>query len=144
MLRVNNGGPTTTTTYRDRKPLQGIPTLQEFLHRQRVTHLYRDFWRAVGQFPEVADQVPARQQLQREFRMKRTDSLSVAIAIREGDRRLRELRALVGSSSPKNSKSSNHEENPSAPFLGSHVDDSEEVVSKPVGVGWPWERSPNN
>ena len=147
-----------------------IPSLADFMHRAKVRKQYRNFVRlahfvdgkksngndsntkttsssnnATGECRAALEEVRLSYQLGIK---KGTDSLSKSMAYNEGQRRLRELEAIVGYS-PSSSSNRNEENDGVAKDRTSeesydadswiNIKDDEDKRGR-VGVVWPWER----
>ncbi|KAL7543662.1 hypothetical protein ACHAXR_013348 [Thalassiosira sp. AJA248-18] len=128
-----------------------IPSLADFMHRAKVLKQYRNFVR-LAQFVDDKDSNGstasgecrvALEEVRLSYKMgkkKDVDGLSKNMAYSDGERRLRELEAMVGYSANKRTQESN------AISPESFDEDSwinikdEEDPRGRVGVQWPWEK----
>lgn len=112
-----------------------IPSLGEFMHQQKVRHLYRSFMRCLHAMDDDSARADARSEIVQQFRQHQHDPLRVQMAVREGERRLAQLQAMVGYASPT---------------ATGDADDSWMNTQDPddprgrVGEEWPWERHEDN
>mmetsp|Transcript_37998 Transcript_37998/g.81977 ORF Transcript_37998/g.81977 Transcript_37998/m.81977 type:complete len:233 (-) Transcript_37998:59-757(-) len=134
----------------DNDRAEPIPSLADFMHRGKVLKQYRNFMR-LAQFVDGKDNGGvtsggcrvALEEVRVSFKLgmkKDVDALSKNMAYAEGERRLREIQAMVGYSTSKQSNQSN------LMSEGSYDADSwinikdEEDPRGRVGVQWPWEQ----
>ena len=106
-----------------------LPSLREFVHKQKVLHQYRHFLKAVNLIEDKQYKLEALQEVTTKFRRDsmETDSLSIQMAVKEGERRLVQVRSLVGYTE------SNEEDS----WL--NIQDTEDPRGR-VGNQWPWQR----
>jgi hypothetical protein len=125
--RNNNQSNTNTESNR----LQEIPSMKEFMHRQNVQRQYRGFLRAVNCIQDISYRTQGKEEVRREFAARKleTDSLAVSMAVKEGDRKLKELRSIVGQKEQEQDDDS---------WL--NIQDEEDPRGR-VGVSWPWEQT---
>jgi len=119
---------------------QHIPSFHEFLHRQQVLTQYRDFFRSIR---VVKDDINTRKTMENEVRtsfkrlMYEKDNLSISMAIKEGEQRLKELKSMVGyvsqSQQQRNRTKTDHDVDS---WL--NIDDKDDPRGR-VGTNWPWE-----
>ena len=115
---------------RGRKVLPGsLPSLREFVHKQTVLHQYRHFLKAVRLIEDKCYKQEALQEITTQFRKDsmETDSLSIQMAVKEGERRLIQVRSLVGYTVSNEGDS----------WL--NIQDTEDPRGR-VGNQWPWQR----
>ncbi|KAL9188811.1 hypothetical protein ACHAXT_007189 [Thalassiosira profunda] len=126
----------------------GVPSLGDFMHRAKVLKQYRSFVRlarfvdgndggAVGECRAALEEV----RLSYKMGMKKdADALSKNMAFSEGERRLRELEAMVGYSPDKQPEESSAALSPESYDEDSWINirDEEDPRGR-VGVQWPWE-----
>jgi len=109
--------------------MDNVPSLKDFLHRQTVLGLYRKFLTLVK---PLADQREVQAQIRLEFKAMKNeaDDWNKKRAVKEGERRLKDLQTTVSTSVTFGS----------SPFTtGTHGTNSGAEASE-VGSGWPWER----
>mmetsp|Transcript_18553 Transcript_18553/g.29124 ORF Transcript_18553/g.29124 Transcript_18553/m.29124 type:complete len:207 (+) Transcript_18553:50-670(+) len=136
-----------------------VPSLADFMHRAKVRQQYRNFIRlayfvdgnntsstagkedkpATGECRAALEEVRLTYQLGIK---KGTDNLSKTMAFQDGERRLRQLEAMVGYSrksttSNVSDKQSSAEESYEADSW-INIKDEEDKRGR-VGVAWPWE-----
>ena len=106
-----------------------LPSLREFVHKQKVLHQYRHFLKAVNLIEDKQYKLEALQEVTTKFRRDsmETDSLSIQMAVKEGETRLVQVRSLVGYTE------SNEEDS----WL--NIQDTEDPRGR-VGNQWPWQR----
>ena len=129
-----------------------IPSLAEFMHRAKVRKQYRQFV-GLAQFVDGKDTAnshsvgecrAALEEVRLSYKMgmkKDTDDLSKSMAFSEGERRLRELEAMVGySANRKPDEQSSNAMSPESYDTDSwiNIKDEEDPRGR-VGVQWPWE-----
>lgn len=106
-----------------------VPSYREFMHRQEVLGLYRQFLQAVRNLPdrrELSDQI------RKEFSAMKNESdpWNRKRAIKEGQRRFKDLQTTVSTSVTFTSPATHNDlEKPKT------AEDNTKV-----GTGWPWER----
>jgi hypothetical protein len=68
-----------------RKDLEKIPSMKEFLHRQKVIRQYRGFLRALDAINDDSFKHQGRDEVQRQFRALKheTDALTISMAVKE-------------------------------------------------------------
>ena len=126
--------------FRRRVPLEEVPSYHEFLQRQTVRNLYRDFLRTVR--PIV---VESRRELQAQIRTEfnatknEVDPWQKKRAVKEGQRRLKELKTTIGTSVTFTSSSSRFSHG-SSDIREEGTGETAGETSR-VGTGWPWERN---
>jgi len=128
---VDRTGTILTKRHRQRggRLLPGIPSLQEFVHKQTVLRQYRHFLKAVAVIKDNDHKLEAQQEVMLNFRRDsmETNALSIQMAVKDGERRLSQVRSLVGYSIPEDSDS----------WLS--TDDADDRKGR-VGKQWPWQR----
>jgi len=110
-----------------------IPSFQEFQQKQQVRSLYRKFTRLVYKTAS-GTRTDLQNQIRREFRLPQADSWHIKRSVSEGNRRYKELAAMLGSSvtdSNNTSTSSNGAAKPSS------------IPASSTAVNWPWNNSSN-
>ena len=137
---------------------ESVPSLSDFMHRAKVRQQYRNFIRlahfvdgsntsaaagnegkaASGECRAALEEVRLSYQLGVK---KGTDNLSKTMAFQDGERRLRQLEAMVGYS--RKSTMTNNDEQASAEESYEadswiNIKDEEDKRGR-VGVAWPWE-----
>ncbi len=142
---ANNNATTTATNMktRIREKLGTIPTLAEFVHRRTVIHQYRHFLKAVTNLTGQ-DKVMARSEIQGGFRRVQyeTDSLAIQMALKEGQRRLAQVQALVGHTTTHTTAAT------AASTTNAAFQDADSWLNTPdeddprgrVGTMWPWQQ----
>lgn len=110
-----------------------MPSMKEFLHKQSIVKQYRGFFRAITMIPDEKWRIHARDEVRTNFApyKQETDSLAISMATKEGDRRLNELRSMVGytDSAAKSDVDS---------WL--NINDKDDPRGR-VGLEWPWNKS---
>lgn len=131
-----------------------IPSLADFMHRTKVLKQYRNFVR-LARFVDGKDAAngssgadpgklrAALEEVRLSYKLgmkKDVDVLSKSMSYSEGERRLRELEAMVGYSANTRSKESN-EISPESYDSDSwiNIQDEEDPRGR-VGLQWPWEQ----
>lgn len=106
--------------------IEEVPTYKDFLHRQTVLELYRKFLRLVR---PLSDQRELQAQIRTDFNAMKNepDDWNKKRAVKEGQRRLKDLQTTVSTSVTFGA----------SPF-SAEPDESADVSE--VGTGWPWER----
>jgi hypothetical protein len=106
-----------------------IPSLQEFIHKQTVLRQYRHYLKAVALVEDQDHRQQARQEIKINFRRDsmETDSLSIQMAVKDGERRLAQVQSLVGYTVHQDEDS----------WL--NIKDAEDPRGR-VGNDWPWQR----
>ena len=127
-----------------------IPSLADFMHRAKVRQQYRNFIR-LAQFVDgnntsatgTGECRAALEEVRLSYQLgikKGTDNLSKTMAFQDGERRLRQLEAMVGYS--RKSTTSNNEQALSEEAYEAdswiNIKDDEDKRGR-VGVMWPWE-----
>lgn len=104
--------------------------MKEFVHRQNVRRQYRGFLRALDSISDSKFRKQGREEVRKEFGALKfiTDQLAISMAIKEGARKLKELRSIVGYQK---------EEEHADSWL--NIQDDEDPRGR-VGVSWPWEK----
>mmetsp|Transcript_5013 Transcript_5013/g.9527 ORF Transcript_5013/g.9527 Transcript_5013/m.9527 type:complete len:148 (+) Transcript_5013:164-607(+) len=117
-----------------RNEIEKIPSMKEFIHRQKVIRQYRGFLRALKMIDDESFREDGRNEVKRQFRGMKCESgaLSVSMAVKDGERRLKDLMAMVGYQEP----SRNDKEIDSDSWL--NIIDEDDPRGR-VGVQWPWE-----
>jgi hypothetical protein len=133
---------------------ESIPSLADFMHRAKVRKQYRNFIRlahfvdgnntsagnkgktSTGECRAALEEVRLSYQLGIK---KGTDNLSKSMAFNDGERRLRQLEAMVGYSriSSADAQASAEESYEADSWI--NIKDEEDKRGR-VGVAWPWER----
>ena len=114
------------------KSLENVPSLKEFVHRQSVVRQYRGFLRAVKKLNDATFEEQGRNEIRQQFDSLKyeTDKITISMAVKEGERKLKELKSLVGYSD----------------YNAQHDDDSwlnikdKEDPRGRVGENWPWNK----
>ncbi|KAL7443703.1 hypothetical protein ACHAXM_009114 [Skeletonema potamos] len=146
-------------TRRRHLPIDGnesIPSLADFMHRAKVRKQYRNFIR-LAHFVDGNNTPAGREgrsstgecraaleEVRLSYQMgikKGTDNLSKTMAFNDGERRLRQLEAMVGynrrSTTSVDEKASAEESYEADSWI--NIKDEEDKRGR-VGVAWPWER----
>eukprot|EP00545_Synedropsis_sp_CCMP1620_P002361 CAMPEP_0119021916 /NCGR_PEP_ID=MMETSP1176-20130426/26984_1 /TAXON_ID=265551 /ORGANISM="Synedropsis recta cf, Strain CCMP1620" /LENGTH=108 /DNA_ID=CAMNT_0006976633 /DNA_START=109 /DNA_END=431 /DNA_ORIENTATION=+ len=80
--------------------LKDVPSLAEFVHRRTVLHQYRSFLKCIHSIPKEDEKQRNHMRVEVKERFltlqHETDSLTIQMAIKEGDRRLAQLQSMVG------------------------------------------------
>jgi len=76
---------------------EDIPSFQEFQQQQQIRSLYRKFTRLVFQKASSTGK-DLQSQIRREFRLPQQDSWHIKRSVSEGNRRYKELSAMLGTS----------------------------------------------
>ncbi|KAL7523834.1 hypothetical protein ACHAWF_000687 [Thalassiosira exigua] len=131
------------------------PSLADFVHRAKVLKQYRSFVR-LARFVDAKDASAseagefggcraALEEVRLSFKMgmkKDVDALARSMALSEGERRLRELEAMVGYSTDRalSDETSNDADAPKVHDADSWINtpDKDDPRGR-VGVQWPWE-----
>ena len=116
-----------------------IPSFQEFQQQQQIRSLYRKFTRLVFQ-KAASTRIDLQRQIRHEFRLPQSDALHVKRSMSEGNRRYKELTAMLGSavvSDPNKNNSLNSKDNESA------LPKDDSVPASATG-NWPWNRPSSN
>jgi len=153
-LTTQTAAAATTSTRRPRKrhrhrfrTTEEIPSFHEFQLQQRVRSLYRQFTRLV-----LTQQQSARRDLQnqirREFRLPQQDQWHVKRSVSEGNRRFKELSAMLGSSLVPPSGGGDRDgskhasaDDPSSPLQESETAFTATTTTTPPSSktgNWPW------
>lgn len=111
-----------------------IPSFQEFQQQQQVRSLYRKFTRLVFQKAAASTRIDLQRQIRHEFRLHQSDAWHVKRSLSEGNRRYKELTAMLGSSvvSANNNNTSSSDNQSALPTEAS-------VPASSTG-NWPWNR----
>mmetsp|Transcript_29866 Transcript_29866/g.45804 ORF Transcript_29866/g.45804 Transcript_29866/m.45804 type:complete len:139 (-) Transcript_29866:156-572(-) len=127
---VQNIVVNTTGPRKRRSRLGNVPSLKEFVHKTTVLRQYRDFLKAVRLIPDDVDRKPVHMEVRDTFRKLsyETDELSVEMAIKDGERRLKQVQSMVGHRAATKDADS---------WL--NIDDQEDPRGR-VGVEWPWQK----
>mmetsp|Transcript_23497 Transcript_23497/g.32956 ORF Transcript_23497/g.32956 Transcript_23497/m.32956 type:complete len:138 (-) Transcript_23497:80-493(-) len=127
---IQNVVVNTTGPRKRRSRLGNVPSLKEFVHKTTVLRQYRDFLKAVRLIPDKVDRKPAYMEVRHTFRKLsyETDALSIEMAIKDGERRLKQVQSLVGHNAATKDADS---------WL--NIDDKEDPRGR-VGVEWPWQK----
>jgi len=133
--------PQRSTTRRKRfQRMDEVPSLRDFMHRQTVLALYRKFMRLVHDFP---DRKELQAQIKREFNAMRheTDGWNQKRAVKEGQRRLKDLQTTVSTSATvKRGHRQEQQQQQDEGSVAKDDNDKNDDGSPKVGKGWPWER----
>lgn len=113
-----------------------IPTFKEFMHRQQVISQYRGFMKAIRTIDDTNAQSSMKNEVRTGFKslLHEDDKLAVAMALKEGERRLKEFKSMVGyvDESVKDMSI-----NDADSWL--NIDDKEDPRGR-VGENWPWSK----
>jgi hypothetical protein len=120
-----------TVRRRGKSLLKDVPSMAEFVHKRTVLRQYRHFLKTVGKIPTVQDQVAAQEEIRLRFRQLQTetDTLTIQMALKEGERRLQQVSSLVGYAPAAADKDS-----------WINTQDPEDPRGR-VGTLWPWQDS---
>ena len=118
------GGP------RKRSLPNAAPSLQEFLHKQKVLQQYRSFLKSIRLIKDTSERQNAFQEVNREFKRHAAlqDSLATQMAVTDGERKLKQVQSMVGYSATMEDEDS---------WLKTH--DPEDQRGR-VGTEWPWQK----
>jgi superoxide dismutase len=107
--------------------IDNVPSYRDFMHRQAVVSLYRQFMKTIRSLPDKSE---LQSQIRKEFSSMKheKDEWNKKRAIQEGQRRLKDLQVAVSTSVTSFA----------AP---AQRNTQEEEDTKVVGTGWPWERN---
>lgn len=124
---------TVSQTARQRRSsnLKDVPSMADFMHTRSVLHQYRHFMRCIHRISDEPYQQQARKEVQQRFRQLREekDGLTIKMALKEGERQLAQLQAMVGYT-------------PAAADQDSWLNTKDEQDPRGrVGVEWPWDSS---
>mmetsp|Transcript_29105 Transcript_29105/g.41632 ORF Transcript_29105/g.41632 Transcript_29105/m.41632 type:complete len:209 (-) Transcript_29105:78-704(-) len=137
-----------------------VPSLADFMHRAKVRQQYRNFIR-LAQFvdgnntssstagnddkPATGECRAALEEVRLSYQLgikKGTDNLSKTMAFQDGERRLRQLEAMVGYSRKSTTSNGNEEQSSAEESYEAdswiNIKDDEDKRGR-VGVMWPWE-----
>ena len=122
---------------RRRGRTESIPSMKEFVHKRTVLHLYRDLLKCVQRMGDDGDESYRREawkEVREQFQRHsyETDPVTIQMALREGERRLSQLRSLVGYTKPSADGTDDEDS-----WL--NIKDPDDVRGR-VGTDWPWER----
>lgn len=78
--------------------VDNVPSFREFQEQAKVRSLYRQFMRLLKSRGGDADGRELKEQIKREFRLPQNDSWNVKRALSEGNRRYKDLSAMLGTS----------------------------------------------
>lgn len=111
--------------------MDDVLSYRDFMHRQSVISLYRQFLQAVRSLP---DRTELQAQIKKEFSSMKheKDAWNRKRALQEGQRRLKDLQVTLSTSVTFGRSKSSSEKQET-------TDDKAEEPK--VGMGWPWERS---
>lgn len=134
-----------------------IPSLADFMHRAKVRQQYRNFIRlahfvdgnntsAAGseRKPATGECRAALEEVRLSYQLgikKGTDNLSKTMAFQDGERRLRQLEAMVGYSRKSTTSNNNQQASAEESYEADswiNIKDDEDKRGR-VGVMWPWE-----
>lgn len=154
--KLNNIAKETITITRSIKPrsrkprtsssqLKDIPSFQQFMHRQQVIQQYRDFFKAIRTINDDNNNNNTRKSMENEVRISykrligEQDSLAISMAVKEGERRLKEFKSMVGYVDVnKSQKSKNGSSDDADSWL--NIDDKDDPRGR-VGTNWPWDEN---
>lgn len=113
---------------------EDIPSFQAFQQQQQVRSLYRKFTRLVNQNASGSSRADLQNQIRREFRLPQADSWHIKRSVSEGNRRYKELAAMLGNSvTDGKNTATNNATRPSA-----------SVPVSSTSVDWPWNKPSRN
>jgi hypothetical protein len=71
-----------------RKDIEKIPSMKEFIHRQKVIRQYRGFLRALNMIDDESFQKEGKSEVKRQFKAMKceSDALSVSMAVKDVSR----------------------------------------------------------
>ncbi len=117
-----------------------IPSLKDFLHRQKVIHQYRGFLKTLKHVNDEGSKSQILKEIRQSFsaykyeNFDRDDSeqqVAVSMAVKEGERRLKEFQSMVGYVDDMGK---------SDPDSWINIKDEEDPRGR-VGTTWPWQRN---
>lgn len=110
-----------------------VPSLKEFLHRTTVLRQYRAFLRAVAVIPDTPWRIQSQTEVRTTFRRNatETDRMALKMTVADGERRLQQVRSMVGYKNPQTDSDEDSWLN---------IKDEEDPRGR-VGVQWPWSRN---
>jgi len=116
---------------RVRTPIDEVPSLKDFIQKKSVIHQYRSFLRAVGSIGDETYRQQGLHEVRKEFDSLKfeEDQVVISMAVQEGRRRLKDLRAIIGYQKQDDDLDS---------WL--NIKDEDDPRGR-VGVSWPWEQS---
>jgi hypothetical protein len=123
----------TRTGNRNTTEKQDIPSFQEFIHRQQVISQYRGFLKAIRTIDDSNSQIGMRNEVRTGFKslMNEEDKLAITMAMKDGERRLKEFKSMVGYIDEKDKNID------SDPDSWLNIDDKDDPRGR-VGTNWPW------
>lgn len=126
MLRFASSGP------RTRSLPNSVPTLQEFVHKQKVLRQYRSFLKAIRLIQDETDRENAFLEVKRDFKAHAAlqNTLATQMAVTDGLRKLKQVQSMVG-------YSDENTEDDQDSWL--NTPDTEDPRGR-VGTEWPWQR----
>lgn len=132
-------GPRTRSSIRKtdeesiRERLGNVPNLKEFMHKQTVIKQYRTFFRVVKLIPDEEWRVHCHNEIRTSFELNKNESsrLSRMAAVKEGEKKLDQLKSMVGYRDPKDTTSDEDS------WL--NIKDDEDPRGR-VGIDWPWDK----
>jgi len=115
---------------RKRSLPNAVPSLQEFVHKQKVLKQYRSFLRSIRLIDDTSERQSAFQEVHREFKTHAAlkDPLATQMVVTEGERKLKQVQSMVGYSVSVDDEDS---------WLNTH--DPEDPRGR-VGTEWPWQK----
>mmetsp|Transcript_16160 Transcript_16160/g.23012 ORF Transcript_16160/g.23012 Transcript_16160/m.23012 type:complete len:171 (+) Transcript_16160:107-619(+) len=115
---------------------QTLPSLKEFVHKQAVIRQYRTFLRVIAMISDSSARLQANEEVKQTFRRHacETDEVSISMTVKEGEKKLKQLKSMVGYVEKTVLADSDSWLN---------IKDTEDPRGR-VGLNWPWENSGNN
>jgi hypothetical protein len=109
---------------------ESVPSLTEFVHKQKVLDQYRSFLRSIRLIADERERENAFQEVHREFKTHKAlqDPLATQMAVTDGERKLKQVQSMVGSSPAMEDSDS---------WL--NTQDAGDERGR-VGTEWPWQR----
>lgn len=132
--RSNNIAQTETGGRRSARTvsrLGDIPSLKDFVQKTAVIRQYRGFLRAVALIPDETFRETAGEEVKKTFRQHSfiTDKIAIDMEVKEGARRLEQVRSMVGYVDPSSKDD---------PDSWLNIHDEEDQRGR-VGIQWPWD-----
>jgi hypothetical protein len=109
-----------------------VPSLQEFVHKQKVLRQYRSFLKAIRLIQDETDRENAFLEVKRDFKAHAAlqNTLAIQMAVTDGLRKLKQVQSMVG-------YSDENTEDDQDSWL--NTPDTEDPRGR-VGTEWPWQR----
>jgi hypothetical protein len=114
-----------------------IPSLKEFVHRQKVIRQYRGFFRVLKCIDDEQHKVQMKNEIKQSFSILKNannaieeEKLAISMSLTEGERKLKELKSMVGYVDGKEK---------SDPDSWLNIKDKEDPRGR-IGSSWPWQK----